>query len=174
MILSDRDIRIAMSEPRNQLVIDPMPADDCFQPASVDLTLGCYANFAANDIPMSSGYSEKFDEYNPVRLRRGCFVLLSTVEKVTIPDWLVGQVDGKSTWARQGLQIHCTAGYIDPGFSGQITLEVVNHGPEIRLVPGVKIAQLILMRLTTQALRPYGHPDLKSRYQHQSGPTAAK
>jgi dCTP deaminase len=171
MILSDRDIRMAMAgRPNNHdkpLIIDPIPADDCFQPASVDLTLGCEMSF-----PKGEGIIG-FDEYHPIYLRTGHFALFSTAEKVTIPDWLVGQVDGRSTWARKGLQVHCTAGYIDPGFSGQITLELVNHGDELALIPGIKIAQLILMKLTSPAQRPYGHPGLNSHYQGQSGPTLA-
>jgi deoxycytidine triphosphate deaminase len=150
---------------RPRLVIDPVPADDCFQPASVDLTLDGFVR----------GRTGKLEGWEICDVARFQFILLSTAEKVTIPDWLVGVVDGKSTWARQGLAVHITAGYIDPGFSGQITLELINVGLEtIRLTPGMKICQLRLHQLSSPAMRPYGHPELGSKYQGQIGPTAAK
>lgn len=184
MILSDRDIREAMQSgpkwttelgfiemqvyvDRDPLVIDPMPADDCFQPASVDLTLANHmVDLAGNSWMVYDG---------DLHMHPGQFLIASTREKVTIPDWLVGVVDGKSTLGRKGLAVHITAGYIDPGFSGQITLELRNLGTyPVLLSCGMKICQLRLTRLTSPVLRPYGHPDLNSHYQGQMGPTSAR
>lgn len=96
------------------------------------------------------------------------FLLASTEEWVHIPDRLVGRVEGKSSWARRGLAIHVTAGFIDPGFRGVITLELVNHSTVTVTVPiGAPIAQLTLMELDKPAARPYGSPGLGSHYQGQ-------
>lgn len=175
MYLSDRDIREAMQpavhhnfagQPSitDSLGIEPMPADDCFQPASVELTLdGHMRDFGGN-----------LKSFDRIYLREGHTVLLSTAETVTIPHWMLAQVDGKSTLARQFVQVHMTAGYIDPGFTGQITLEVVNLSPHtVTLTAGMKICQLRFAQLTSTVMRPYGHPELGSHYQGQTGPTPA-
>lgn len=147
MILSDHWIRNSLLW--GQLQVDPMPPDSAFQPASLELRLA-----------------------EPVTLVPGRFALSHTLETVTIPDHLVAQVNGKSSWARLGLQVHATAGYIDPGFSGQITLELKNLGPNrLDLDTGTPICQLVFLQVTGPVLRPYGHPELGSHYQHQMGTT---
>jgi dCTP deaminase len=104
----------------------------------------------------------------------GRCLLGSTVERVTIPNNLAARVEGKSTLGRVFLVTHCTAGFIDPGFDGQITLEIVNLGPwRILLRPGMKIAQINFTQLTQPCARPYGSPGLGSHYQGQQGPVAA-
>lgn len=108
-------------------------------------------------------------------LQPGDFILGSTVERVTLPSDIVGRIEGKSTLGRIGLAIHATAGFIDPGFTGDLTLEISNLARHrIQLRAGMKIGQMALMRMDQPALRPYGHPELGSHYQGQSGPTKAR
>lgn len=103
------------------------------------------------------------------------FVLGSTLERVKLSDDLVARVEGKSSIGRLGLLVHATADYVDPGWGGQLTLELSNVAPlPIRLYCGMKVGQLSFQNLTTLADRPYGHPDLKSRYQRQSLPAASR
>jgi dCTP deaminase len=194
-MLSDRDIRLAMTPakmPPNQRHLDPLrvvpaPADDCFQPASIDLRLGNQwiswtkcdpppRNPETGEIRFSTAGPEKVEfTGSNVRIYPGSFMLGTTLEYVEIPNWLSGQVDGKSTLGRQGILVHVTAGFIDPGFKGMITLEFKNIGPHpVALKAGMKICQLILHRLSSPALRPYGHHELGSKYQFQSGVTEAR
>lgn len=162
MILSDRDIRRHLHT--GHLVIDPPPSDEAIQPASIDLHLGTEFRYL-HGVPLPNPGDR-------ILLLAGHFVLAHTHETVTIPDDLVAQLDGKSTLARLGMSIHQTAGWIDPGFTGHITLELHNCAPRpISLVPGMPIGQLVLMRLTTRVLRPYGSPGLGSHYQGQTGAT---
>jgi dCTP deaminase len=164
LILPDWDIRAAIE--LGELVIEPPPADDCFQPASVELTLG------SRFIAPSRGYDSRLPTGGLQYIQRGDFVLASTVESVKIPHHMVAQVNGKSSLARLGLVVHQTAGFIDPGFQGQITLELSNVSPEpVKLTVGMKICQLVFMYCSRPVERPYGHPELGSHYQGQSGPT---
>lgn len=102
------------------------------------------------------------------------FILGSTKEKVNIPDFLVARIEGKSSLARKGLMVH-TAGFIDPGFEGNLTLEITNHsGVPFQLDVGMKIAQLAFQTLDYPAQRPYGHPNLGSHYQGQVGATPSR
>jgi dCTP deaminase len=99
-------------------------------------------------------------------------VLGATLERLRLPDDLVARLDGKSSLGRLGLQVHSTAGLADPGFEGQITLELSNVASlPITIYPGMRVAQLVFERLTTPADRPYGHGGLGSKYQGQAGPT---
>jgi dCTP deaminase len=108
-------------------------------------------------------------------LHPGEFVLGSTIERIGLPDDIVARVDGKSSLGRLGVLIHATAGFIDAGFNGQITLELSNVATlPIRLWPGMKIGQISFMRLDEPVERPYGHPELGSKYQNQSGPVASE
>lgn len=163
MIFSDQDIVTAHQSRRMRI----FPFDiNRVQPASYDLTLGCYVRYLDEEEP------EKFDS---IALSTGDFALFSTVETVRIPADLVAEVSGKSTWARQGLSVHQTAGWIDPGFEGQITLELCNLGPKLVILePGVPIAQLVIMELRSPALKPYGSEGLGSKYKNQRGPTTAR
>ena len=181
-MLSDRDIRLAMTPAKrapNQrslaaLKIVPEPADDCIQPASVDLRLGNEWIGWTKEGPAPRGVStagpEKWEKTrNYMILNKDQFLLGTTLEYVEIPNWLAGQIDGKSTLGRQGVLVHATAGFIDPGFKGRITLEIKNIGPScIALKAGMKICQLKLWRLSSPVLRGYGHADLGSKYQFQS------
>ena len=116
------------------------------------------------------------EEGKPFILHPGEFVLGTTLERLTLPDDIVARIEGKSSLGRLGLLIHATAGFVDPGWSnGQITLELSNVAPlPIRLWPGMKIAQLSFMRMDAPAERPYGHPELGSKYQGQKGPTPSR
>lgn len=164
MILSDRSLRAELAA--GSLVIDPLPEDHAIQPASIDLHLGRQIRWTyradANPISIDGGFL----------LAPGRFCLGHTAETVTIPAHLVAQLNGKSSLGRLGLAIHITAGFIDPGFSGQITLELHNcSGLPVRLEPQMPIGQLVLVRMTTAADRPYGSDGLGSKYQHQTGAT---
>src|ERR1044072_2093702 len=115
------------------------------------------------------------DEDGPFVLHPGEFVLGSTFEAVSLPDDLAGRLEGKSSLGRLGLLTHSTAGFIDPGFTGHITLELSNVANlPITLWPGMKIGQLCLFRLSTPAERPYGSRGVGSRYQGQRGPTPSR
>lgn len=151
MILSDVSIKFWCEKG----LITPWYPEQ-IQPASYDLMLG--------ELPEQLGF---------MYLQPGQFILASTLEKVHLPDWLVGRIEGKSTWARRGLIIH-TAGFVDPGFKGQLTLEMTNLSQEIiSLKLGDRIAQIAFQRLDTPAARPYGSNGLGSHYQNQEGITQA-
>ncbi|HSP52232.1 MAG TPA: dCTP deaminase, partial [Cryobacterium sp.] len=111
----------------------------------------------------------------PFILHPGEFVLGSTYEKVTLPDDVAARLEGKSSLGRLGLLTHSTAGFIDPGFTGHVTLELSNVATlPIKLWPGMKIGQLCFFRLSSPAERPYGSSEYSSRYQGQRGPTASR
>ena len=176
VLLSDRDIRAELKD--GDLRIDPLE-DWQVQPASVDLRLGygigvfelghCVA-IDPHRVPETLvRISNDLSDYV---LRPGTFVLAHTLEHVTVPAYLAAQIDGTSTLGRLGLVVHSTAGWVDPGFRGTLTLELSVAGPlPVVLTPGDKIAQLCVYRCSSPAERPYGSPELGSRYQGQSGPT---
>lgn len=164
MLLSDKDIRHEIVH--GQLRIRPVE-DIQFQPASVDLRLGDQLRESDGRViyHLDDGY-----ELGP-----GRFILGDTVEKLVIPDYLAAQFAGKSSLGRIGLQTHCTAGFVDPGFEGTLTVELSNLSENpIMLISGQYIGQVCFFRLSSPALRPYGHPEIGSRYQNQSGPTIAR
>ena len=182
MILSDRTIRRLLAEGR--IAIDPLE-EKFIQPASVDVRLDdaflVFRRHTSSDIdPWNVGENlmERITvpEGDPFILHPGEFVLGTTFERLTLPDDIVARIEGKSSLGRLGLLIHATAGFVDPGWSnGQITLELSNVAPlPIRLWPGMKIAQLSFMQMDQPAERPYGHPELGSKYQGQSGPVASR
>lgn len=175
MILADSEIRRRLAmRGSGRLIIDPMPDDDCFQAASVDLTL---ANELAEFYEGNSAIdpAETIEMKNlPLRggmvLDPGEFILGSTVERVEVPADLVARVEGKSSLGRMGLMVHVTAGFIDPGFRGNITLELRNlNARPIILVPGMKISQIAFEPVFGEVLRPYGSPELGSHYQDSDG-----
>ena len=115
------------------------------------------------------------DADEPFILHPGEFVLASTLEQVTLPDDLAARVEGKSSLGRLGLLTHATAGFVDPGFTGHVTLELSNVATlPIKLWPGMKIGQLCFFQLTSPAEHPYGSPQYGSRYQGQRGPTPSR
>ena len=181
MLLSDRDIRAAVASGR--LVVEPWDAG-LVQPSSVDVRLDRYFRVfnnsqythidpAVQQDDLTALVEPKDDE--PFVLHPGEFVLGSTLEVVTLPDDLAGRLEGKSSLGRLGLLTHSTAGFIDPGFSGHITLELSNVANlPITLWPGMKIGQLCLVRLTSPSENPYGSSAAGSRYQGQQGPTPSR
>ena len=159
MQLSDRTIKRLLGV--GYLGIEPRPADVAFQPATVDLTLGALQTKTGCGLPYV--------------LRPGQFLLGATLEVVTMPRDIAGQVKGKSTWARRGLLVEC-AGFIDPGFRGNIVLEIKNlHETEdIILRYEDRIAQIAFYQTDFPCARPYGDPELRSGYQDQRGVTPAR
>ena len=181
VILSDRSIREALAAGRIQLE----PTDDALvQPASVDVRLDRYFRVFLNHtmpvIDVRKNLEEltrlvEIDDDRPFVLHPGEFVLGSTLERVALPDDLVARIEGKSSLGRLGLLIHSTAGFIDAGFDGHITLELSNVANlPITLYPGMKIGQISFLRMTTPADVPYGKGALGSKYQGQRGPTPSR
>lgn len=165
MILSDKDIvnRLKGKYGRKQrLIIEPCNYLHDVQPASVDLHLG-------NELKLLDGTSIDISE-KPYTLNSGEFLLGATLEYVEIPVDLVGVVDGKSSIGRLGITAHITAGYIDPNFKGNITLEISNvSNKPFELTGGMTFCQLILEQLTSEVARPYGSENLDSHYQNSEG-----
>jgi dCTP deaminase len=185
MMLSDADIQHFRNT--GHLGIEPWN-NERLQPVSYDLTLGCYVKYQERVYVLSAdgeacvdGFTwvkEKFEEGPDGRLfyilKPKKFALFSTVETVTLDSSVAGEVAGKSSWARNGLGIE-TAGLVDAGFSGELTLELTNHSEfPITLVAGKPIAQIKFYELRTPSRRPYGSEGLGSHYQHQTGPTNAR
>ena len=181
MLLSDRDLRKELDAGR--LSIEPYdPA--MLQPSSIDVRLDRYFRVFDNTKYTHIDPSMQQDELtslveqsgdDPFVLHPGEFVLGSTFEQVKLPDDLAGRLEGKSSLGRLGLLTHSTAGFIDPGFTGHITLELSNVANlPITLWPGMKIGQLCLFQLTSAAEHPYGSAHAGSRYQGQRGPTPSR
>lgn len=181
-VLSDRTIKQEIAAGR--LGIEPLD-EAAIQPASVDLRLDRqFRIFRATTRPFVDVRVPVDDLTELVTVRRkgepfiiqpGTFCLGSTVETVTLPDDLVARIDGKSSLGRLGLLVHATAGYVDPGWTGKLTLELSNQSQmPIALYYGMRIAQISFLRLTTPVERPYGTPGLGSKYQGQTGPTASR
>ena len=178
MILSDQTIRKQIAAGR--IVIDPFD-DELVQPSSIDVRIShlfrVFRNHTAGVIDVKSdmtGLTELVempeDGSEPFMLHPGEFVLGSTLERVGVPDDLVGRVEGKSSLGRLGLLIHSTAGFIDAGFTGQITLELMNQSNmPIVLNPNMRICQLVIHQLHGQSQIPY-----RGKYQNQVGPTPSK
>jgi dCTP deaminase len=181
MLLSDRDITAAIAEGR--LGIEPYDAG-LVQPSSIDVRLDRFFRVFNNARYTHIDPAQQQDDLttlvepdgdDPFVLHPGEFVLGSTLEVVTIPDDLAARLEGKSSLGRLGLLTHSTAGFVDPGFSGHITLELSNVANlPITLWPGMKIGQLCLFRLTTPAEHSYGSAVYGSRYQDQRGPTPSR
>ena len=183
VILSDRTIREEIAAGR--IVIDPYD-ERLVQPSSIDVRIShlfrVFRNHTSAVIDVKAdqtGLAELVempdDGSEAFMLHPGEFVLGSTLERVAVPDDLVGRVEGKSSLGRLGLLIHSTAGFIDAGFDGHITLELANVASlPITLYPGMKIGQVSFMRMTTPAERPYGSGASGSKYQGQRGPTPSR
>ena len=181
MLLSDRDIRSQINDKR--VIVEPF-TEAMIQPSSVDVRLDKFFRVFEN---------HKYEVIDPALeqpeltreiiaedgeafiLHPGEFVLASTYEVITLPDDIAGRLEGKSSLGRLGLLTHSTAGFIDPGFSGHITLELSNVANlPVKLYPGMKIGQLCLIKLSSPAEHPYGSAQYLNRYQGQRGPTPSR
>jgi len=181
VLLSDRSIRAEIDAGRVR--IDPF-AEAMVQPSSIDVRLDrLFRVFENHRYPFIDPAADQPDltrlvepaADEPFILHPGEFVLASTFEVVTLPDDVAGRLEGKSSLGRLGLLTHSTAGFIDPGFSGHVTLELSNVATlPIKLWPGMKIGQLCLFQLSSSAERPYGSGATGSRYQGQRGPTPSR
>ena len=181
MILSDRDIRKAVGDGR--IGIEPFDESDV-QPSSVDLHVDrLFRTFHNHRHPYIDVKKpmENLTELVEVPddeafiLHPGEFVLGSTCEYVRLPDDLVARLEGKSSLGRLGLLIHSTAGYVDPGFEGHLTLELSNVANlPITIYPGMKVGQISFFELTSAADHPYGTSKVGSKYQGQRGPTPSR
>jgi dCTP deaminase len=181
MILSDHTIREQISAGR--ILIEPFDAS-CVQPSSVDLHLDrwfrVFRNHTMAFIDVKQNLEDLTElvsvaEDDPFILHPGEFVLGSTSERVRLPADLVGRLEGKSSLGRLGLLIHSTAGFVDAGWDGQLTLELSNVASlPITLYPGMKIGQISFMQMTTPADVPYGSGGLGSKYQGQRGPRPSR
>ena len=181
MLLSDRDIRAEVAAGR--VKVEPF-TEAMIQPSSVDVRLDRFFRvFENHKYSVIDPSIEQADLTREVAvapdeffiLHPGEFVLASTYEVITLPDDIAGRLEGKSSLGRLGLLTHSTAGFIDPGFSGHITLEPSNVANlPVKLFPGMKIGQLCLIKLSSPAEHPYGSAVYGSRYQGQRGPTPSK
>lgn len=181
MVLSDHDIKIELEQGR--IVIDPLD-DNLIQPASIDLRLGNDFRVFRNSTHVAidpqihqPDLTEQIivEEGDAFVLHPGQFALGTTFERIVVPDDVLGKLEGKSSLGRLGLMIHSTAGYIDPGWDGQVTLELSNVASlPILLRPGMRIGQMSFERMSSPVDVPYGSPELGSHYQGQRGATAGQ
>jgi len=164
-------------------VIEPLD-ERCIQPSSIDVKVSnlfrVFRNHTAGIIDVKQDLEDLTEMVNVdpdgvFMLHPGEFVLGSTLERITVPDDLVARIEGKSSLGRLGLLIHSTAGFIDAGFDGHITLELSNVASlPITIYPGMKIGQISFVRMTTPADNPYGKGARGSKYQGQRGPTPSR
>jgi len=181
VLLSDHDIRAEIAA--NRVGVEPFD-EAMIQPSSVDVRLDkffrVFENHKYSVIDPSTEQAELTREViaegdEPFILHPGEFVLASTYEVITLPDDIAGRLEGKSSLGRLGLLTHSTAGFVDPGFKGHVTLELSNVATlPIKLWPGMKIGQLCFFKLTSPSEHPYGSEKYSSRYQGQRGPTASR
>ena len=181
MILSDRSLREEIAN--NRIVIDPLD-ERCIQPSSIDVKVSnlfrVFRNHTAGVIDVKQDLEDLTEMINVAEdgvfmLHPGEFVLGSTLERIAVPDDLVARIEGKSSLGRLGLLIHSTAGFIDAGFDGHITLELSNVASlPITIYPGMKIGQVSFVQMTTAADNPYGKGARGSKYQGQRGPTPSR
>jgi dCTP deaminase len=180
-VLSDGTIRRLVAEGR--VLVEPFD-DTMIQPASIDLRLGTSFRVFHNhritaidlaDPPRNLTEHVEVEDDESFVIHPGEFVLGRTQERVELPDDIVARIEGKSSLGRLGLIVHATAGFVDPGFKGTLTLEITNlTRVPIILWPGKPIAQLSFMALDRPAERPYGHPDLGSHYHGQVDATESR
>lgn len=181
MVLSDRTIRREIAA--GNIDIDPFD-DAAIQPASVDLRLGhqfrVFRNSQVPFIDVKKEYPDltelvEIEGDQPFILHPGEFALAVTYERVRLPGDIVGRLEGKSSLGRLGLLIHSTAGYVDPGWDGALTLELSNVANlPITLYHRMKVSQISFLRLSEPSEHPYGSGALRSKYQHQEGPTPSR
>ncbi|MDQ0893975.1 dCTP deaminase [Agromyces ramosus] len=181
MLLSDRDIRAELDQQR--IGLEPYEPS-MIQPSSIDVRLDRYFRlFDNHKYPFIDPAEDQPELTHLIEVRPdeafilhpGEFVLASTYEAVTLPDDVAARLEGKSSLGRLGLLTHSTAGFIDPGFTGHVTLELSNVATlPIKLWPGMKIGQMCFFRLSSPSERPYGSAEYANRYQGQRGPTASR
>jgi dCTP deaminase len=181
VVLSDATIARYLAEGR--IEIDPYD-ESLLQPSSVDVRVDAlFRVFHNNRYPFIDVKVEQeeltelveVDDAHPFVLHPGEFVLGSTLERVRLPDDLVARLEGKSSLGRLGLLIHSTAGFIDPGWDGHVTLELSNVANlPITIYPGMKIGQISFMQMTEPASTPYGASEIGSKYKGQQGPTPSR
>ncbi|MPZ25358.1 MAG: dCTP deaminase [Micromonosporaceae bacterium] len=181
MLLSDRDLGAEIKA--GNLQLDPLDPD-LLQPSSIDVRLDRLFRVFNNHLYTHIDPATRQDDLTALVevadgesfvLHPSEFVLASTLEVITLGDQLAGRLEGKSSLGRLGLLTHSTAGFIDPGFSGHVTLELSNVATlPIRLWPGMRIGQLCIFRLSSPAENPYGSAVYGSRYQGQRGPTPSR
>jgi dCTP deaminase len=181
MLLSDRDIKAEVDAGR--IGLEPY-SEAMVQPSSIDVRLDRYFRvFENHRYPHIDPAEEQAELTRPVEpeagepfiLHPGEFALGSIYEVVTLPDDIAARVEGKSSLGRLGLLTHATAGFVDPGFSGHVTLELANVATlPIKLYPGMKIGQFCFFRLSSPSEHPYGSEKYGSRYQGQRGPTPSR
>jgi len=180
-VLSDRTIKEELAAGR--LAIKPLNERD-IQPASVDLHLDRWfrifrvtsRSYVDVRKPMDDLTEQvEINRNTPFFLQPGSFALGCTLESVTLPDDIVARLDGRSSLGRLGLLVHATAGYVDPGWTGKLTLELSNQSQmPIALYYGMKVSQISFLRMSTPVERPYGSSGLASKYQGQTGPTPSR
>ena len=181
MVLSDKSIKDQIE--RQRIVVSPLDPED-IQPASIDLHLDRQILKFTNSRQAFIDVKESLDDLTeiidipddrPFILHPGEFALGSTIENIELPDDLVARLEGKSSLGRIGLVIHSTAGFVDPGWKGHLTLELSNLARlPITLYYGMKIGQISFLQLTTAAIRLYGSESLQSKYQGQTLPTPSR
>ena len=180
MVLSDHDIKIELASGR--IVLEPFD-EHLIQPASIDVRLGrdfrVFRNSSHVFIDPQTHQPDLTEQIvvgadDAFVLHPGQFALGTTLERIAVPDDILGKLEGKSSLGRLGLMIHSTAGYVDPGWEGEITLELSNVATlPIVLHPGMRIGQMSFERMTSPVERPYGSAGLGSHYQGQSGASPA-
>ena len=183
-ILSDKTIKEYLEE--GKIVIDPLKDEQQIQPSSVDMSLG--DEFKVFKV-IRKPYIDPKDEEDIAEYMESStvpedeafiihpneFALATTQEYVKVPDDLVARVEGRSSMGRLGVTMHVTAGYVDPGFEGRITLEISNIGAmPVALYPGQRVCQLVFETMTTPAELPYGHPKRNSKYMKQLKPESSR
>ena len=181
MVLSDRTIREEIAG--GHIIIDPLD-ESCIQPASVDLRLGhklrVFRSHRLQVIDVREPMEQltelvEIDKANPFVLHPGEFALGVTLESICLSNSVVGRLDGKSSLGRLGLVVHSTAGFVDPGWQGNLTLELSNLANlPINLYARMKVSQISFMRLTTPAENPYGSAKIGSKYRGQDEPTPSR
>ncbi|WP_407389963.1 dCTP deaminase [Methanobrevibacter woesei] len=183
-ILSDKTIKEYLES--GKIAIDPLEDEKQIQPSSVDMRLGDeFKVFKVIRKPFIdpkdeedvSSYMEStvVKESEAFIIHPNEFALATTHEYVKLPDDLVARVEGRSSMGRLGVTMHVTAGFIDPGFEGKITLEISNIGAmPVALYPGQRVCQIVFETMTTPAEKPYGHPDRNSKYMNQTRPESSK
>ena len=181
VILSDRSIREALEAGR--IVIEPL-GEGCIQPSSVDLHIDrlfrVFKNHTMGHIDVKQDLDEltelvEVGEDDVFILHPGEFVLGASAERIGVPDDLVGRLEGKSSLGRLGLLIHSTAGFVDAGWNGHLTLELSNVANlPITISPGMKVGQISFLQMSTPADQPYGTVTLGSKYKGQRGPTPSR